>query len=314
MSELISTKPIYVYYNLPFWDGFIADDWKYFFNDFPNVIFTNDYTIANIIVDNRLNNFKHKIAENQIYIHTTGESSTEYVNVPDIIIGNSDISTEKTINIWHPYMAQIMYIPRFINPSRERASPLIDIILQRPASEKIPKKTRFGIFLVSNIKAVFRIKFYDLLSKIYKIDSPGIVRNNMHSEISTYSHDDSRLVSDLQKYKFMICFENTQRDGYMTEKLLNAYAGGTIPIYSGAKSEYFDRVINRRAIVYLPEFTEECIEVAINEIKHLNTNPAAYEAKWREPLFHDNCVPYIFTREYIQSEVKTLCTNLLKLK
>jgi hypothetical protein len=197
MSELISTKPIYVYYNSPFWDGFVLEDWKYFLNDMSNVIFTNNHSIANIIVDNRLNSFKHKIADNQIYIHTTGESSTEYLNTPDIIIGNSDISTEKTINIWHPYMAQVMYIQRFINPGRERASPLIDIILQRPTSEKIPDKTKFGIFIVSNSSALFRIKFFDLLSRKYRIDSPGCVRRNINSEISTYSHDDSRLVPEL---------------------------------------------------------------------------------------------------------------------
>ena len=37
----------------------------------------------------------------------------------------------------------------------------------------------------------------------------------------------------LQNYKFNLCFENSAVDGYTTEKLCDALAAGTLPIYWG---------------------------------------------------------------------------------
>lgn len=37
-----------------------------------------------------------------------------------------------------------------------------------------------------------------------------------------------------QKYKFSICYENTQANGYITEKIFDCFFGGCIPIYLGA--------------------------------------------------------------------------------
>lgn len=50
----------------------------------------------------------------------------------------------------------------------------------------------------------------------------------------------------LRPYKFAITFENTQQDGYFTEKPLNAIMAGTVPIYWGADPE---ALVNTRAMV-----------------------------------------------------------------
>ncbi|WP_016950670.1 glycosyltransferase family 10 domain-containing protein [Anabaena sp. PCC 7108] len=38
----------------------------------------------------------------------------------------------------------------------------------------------------------------------------------------------------LRNYKFLICFENSREDGYITEKIFSAFFAGAIPIYFGA--------------------------------------------------------------------------------
>ena len=44
-------------------------------------------------------------------------------------------------------------------------------------------------------------------------------------------------------YRFSICIENSQHNGYFTEKIVDAFVTGTIPIYWGCKDigEYFDQ-------------------------------------------------------------------------
>ncbi|MBK1988879.1 hypothetical protein A0J48_015260 [Sphaerospermopsis aphanizomenoides BCCUSP55] len=44
---------------------------------------------------------------------------------------------------------------------------------------------------------------------------------------------DEKLLT-LRDYKFIICFENSREDGYITEKIFSAFYAGGIPIYFGA--------------------------------------------------------------------------------
>ena len=39
----------------------------------------------------------------------------------------------------------------------------------------------------------------------------------------------------LQDYMFSICIENITYDSYFTEKILDCFATGTIPVYKGSK-------------------------------------------------------------------------------
>jgi hypothetical protein len=49
-------------------------------------------------------------------------------------------------------------------------------------------------------------------------------------------------IESLKDYKFSIVIENSIENGYFTEKLLDCFLSGTIPIYVGSKSvnDYFD--------------------------------------------------------------------------
>ncbi|CAM9171854.1 unnamed protein product, partial [Ectocarpus fasciculatus] len=48
---------------------------------------------------------------------------------------------------------------------------------------------------------------------------------------SSYIED---AISVYSGYKFIVAFENVNMDGYITEKLTNAFLAGAVPIYSGA--------------------------------------------------------------------------------
>lgn len=47
-------------------------------------------------------------------------------------------------------------------------------------------------------------------------------------------YNSPELIQIYSQYKFIICFENSKTDGYITEKIFNVFLSGSIPIYDGA--------------------------------------------------------------------------------
>lgn len=93
--------------------------------------------------------------------------------------------------------------------------------------EILHKKTRFCTFVVSNGGAdEKRIQFFDFLSQYKRVDSGGRYKNNIGTAIKD-KH------TFLESGKFNIAFENSSTNGYTTEKLFDAFASHTIPIYWG---------------------------------------------------------------------------------
>jgi hypothetical protein len=79
----------------------------------------------------------------------------------------------------------------------------------------------------------------------------------------------------IAKYKFMICLENSDAAGYVTEKALQASLAGTVPIYDGCGLTQF----NRDAIVdaSAPGF--------LDELKALDADAAEYQRRQHLDLY-----------------------------
>ena len=61
------------------------------------------------------------------------------------------------------------------------------------------------------------------------IDSGGKYKNNIGAPVADK-------LAFLSEGKFNIAFENSSANGYTTEKLIEAFAAGTIPLYWGDES------------------------------------------------------------------------------
>lgn len=76
----------------------------------------------------------------------------------------------------------------------------------------------------------------------------------------------------LVDYMFSICIENITFDTYFTEKILDCFATGTIPIYKGTKniSKHFDI----DGIIFLDDITLDSLtpELYYSKIKHIQKN------------------------------------------
>ncbi|MDO5470014.1 MAG: glycosyltransferase family 10 [Akkermansia sp.] len=80
------------------------------------------------------------------------------------------------------------------------------------------------------------------IMKYRDVDCPGKVLNNMSSSELSKRVDknwNSSKINFLKKYKFTIAFENTNRDGYITEKLIDPLLAGSVPIYWGSEGNVY---------------------------------------------------------------------------
>jgi hypothetical protein len=108
-----------------------------------------------------------------------------------------------------------------------------------------------------------------ILSTIDMIDNISLYSDKINFQ-SCYNSIE--LLKIMNKYKFIICFENSYLDGYITEKIFNCFFAKSIPIYSGSK--IITRFFNNNSFINLDENNFQNYIPIINEI---NSNKTLYE-------------------------------------
>lgn len=129
-----------------------------------------------------------------------------------------------------------------------------------------PKKSDFCSFVYSNDRASqVREMFFEKLSAYKPISSGGRYRNNIGGPV------DDKLAFE-QRHKFSFAFENSTYPGYCTEKLVQAFAAQTVPIYWGDPT--VAETFNTKAFVNCHDYGswDEVIEAVIA----IDTNPTLY--------------------------------------
>jgi hypothetical protein len=110
-------------------------------------------------------------------------------------------------------------------------------------------KTRFCNFIYS-ARVPFRERFCARLSRYKQVSAPGKALNNCSDLLERGSKDWQKAKLEyLRSFKFTIAFENSRRIGYTTEKLYDALAADTVPVYWG--DPLLETVVNREAVVFV---------------------------------------------------------------
>lgn len=163
---------------------------------------------------------------------------------------------------------------------------------------KIPDKKFFCNFIYSNANAdPARDKFFHLLNRYKKVDSPGSHLNNISLNVGK-RFDNDWMFSKIEfqsSCKFSIAFENTSSPGYTTEKLLHAFISGTVPIYWG--NPEVEKDFNSKAFVNCHNF--KSFDDVIEKVKQIDNDPALYNSILQEPPFRQNIIPENLKKETI---------------
>lgn len=92
----------------------------------------------------------------------------------------------------------------------------------------------------------------------------------------------------LSHYNFVIAAENRNYPGYVTEKIINAYKVGAIPIYWG-NAETMRAFFNADSFIDATHFAS--FEDLAEEVNRLINTPQELEKKLKAPLFKDHKIP-----------------------
>ena len=144
------------------------------------------------------------------------------------------------------------------------------------------KKKKFCAAVISNFRSSdgFRINFIKELSKYKEVDMGGKYKNNIGGRIKNK-------IKFLSDYKFSIAMENSEGQGYVSEKILDSFYAGTIPIYYGGYM--IDEFINPKSYILIKN--ENDMLQKIEYIKKIDNDKKLYKSILSEKLFiNDNLV------------------------
>ncbi|WP_341788160.1 MULTISPECIES: glycosyltransferase family 10 domain-containing protein [unclassified Rickettsia] len=181
-----------------------------------------------------------------------------------------------------------------------------------------PNKKNFACFLVSNgytndtrtnnpldgVKA--RDHLFHKLSSSYnkKVLSGGRHLNNIGRNLEI-----SETMEWLSNCKFVIAYENQTHNGYMTEKLFQAYFAGAIPIYYGDKTAVLQD-INKDAIIYAGDFNTE--DDLVDYIKKVDNDDSLYCDIWNKNLLIDPSKDWSVVKDKLRTKILQLLDEKLK--
>ena len=87
----------------------------------------------------------------------------------------------------------------------------------------------------------------------------------------------------LSNYKFSIAMENSEGDGYLSEKIIDSFEAGTIPIYYG--DYMLDEFINPNSYILIRG--EKDLYEKIKFIKKIDNDDSLYKKILKENVFSD---------------------------
>ena len=220
-----------------------------------------------------------------------GENWASYSCPRILFVGEniqSDLSHFDASLTFEPSSKTNYYLPlyRFYGVYRDVFKPRR---LSRTALEQ--KKSIAAVF--SNAKQRLRNQVYFRFAKKFGADSGGRAFNTVGGPVP----DKAAFV---QNYKFSLAFENTSWPGYTTEKLLEAYGYGTVPIYWG--DPQVESYFNPRAFLHLRSLKD--LGALETKIEQMMDDIDQYQRVYEEPLFPGNREPEFLRAETVGKFLK----------
>ena len=149
---------------------------------------------------------------------------------------------------------------------------------------KCIKNNDFSV-VISNVTAHDaheRLLFLDKLEKKMNVLYGGTYKNNIGGKVEG-NWDSVNLINFYKNTKFVITMENTKIEHYITEKLINGFRAGIVPIYWG--SPHISKHFNTKRFIVLEDTSESSIDAVIDRM--INMSDEEYFRMVNEPIFND---------------------------
>lgn len=168
--------------------------------------------------------------------------------------------------------------------------------------EILKSKEYFASFIASHDSHHnIRGDFFKALNAKKRVESAGSYLNNM-PDGQTVDWLDGSKEDFVKKCKFTLCFESTKEEGFITEKIVEAFYADTIPIYYGSSN--IKEIFNEKAFIDISDYPD--FDSAIDRILEIESNDDLYLEMLRQPIFNNPKYPQ---EKYDELE-KFLCNIL----
>ncbi len=142
------------------------------------------------------------------------------------------------------------------------------------------ESSRFLLYL-QNHCVPEREEAFRLLSAVDRVSAGG----RCHGDLTDYDElakDGKAWAAAYRMYdefKFGLVMENANVTGYVTEKILNAFLGGAVPIYSGTTDVF--KIFNEDAFLF---YDPHDPQATVSKVRYLLNNSTAYEEIAEQPI------------------------------
>ena len=182
--------------------------------------------------------------------------------------------------------AHIMYLDRYFKyPSFiYRLKQFLNYDVENIKKFSLNKtKTKFCAAVISNKMESLRLEFIKQLNRYKHVDMGGEYLNDAGGKVKDK-------IKFLSSYKFSLAMENSDGDGYISEKIIDSLLAGTIPIYYG--NYLIDEYINPKTFILIKG--KKDIQEKIEYIKKIDSDDLLYNSILEEKIFiNDNYIDII---------------------
>ena len=154
-------------------------------------------------------------------------------------------------------------------------------------SEILSQKKYFANFIAGHeSEHGIRGDFFKKLCQYKRVESPGTYLNNMPDGQTVQWTNTSK--TDFQRRcKFTLCFESTKHEGFITEKITDAFYADTIPVYFGSST--ITEIFNKDAFINCSDYAS--FDDVIQKIIELDNDDEKYLQMLRQPILADPSYP-----------------------
>jgi Glycosyltransferase family 10 (fucosyltransferase) C-term len=131
-----------------------------------------------------------------------------------------------------------------------------------------------------------RDEIFYRFNQFFRVDALGLACKNVETPSTRHINNEQETYNDIAvktyaSYYFVLAIENTWKEGYFTEKLINPIIAHSIPIYWGHPKVF--EYINKKRVIYMPDYESD--QQLVDKLMELKNNPVLYNAIMSEPCY-----------------------------
>jgi len=168
------------------------------------------------------------------------------------------------------------------------------------SDEEYKSHTKFCNYVISNaLSAPDRTEMIKVLNSYKTVDSGGKYKNNVGGPVPNK-------IEFEKNYKFTMAIENSSSNGYTTEKIMEAFAGATIPIYYGSRD--IAKEFNPKSFINCHDF--ESFEAVLEKVKEIDNNDELFLSMIKEPIILEDSQAKTYLEEnYLSDYLYKICSQ-----